>query len=776
MSVNVGTLSARFGLDSAEFLEKLRGVTGATELFSSQMKREMNTASREGAESLHLLDHALGIQLPRSMNRLLTHEFPAFAAGLQSILGVGVVGVLLEAGVQFGEKLAKHIEKAQKAMEDFREAAEKVKNVSTEIAGSWEERIGKLGWNKQQLLFSEGAQLAQQQLEKLSNELDVMQKKQAAAAGWWTSHLAAIGDEMHRVFSTDTTKMAEQGIAEFSRLRTSIEAAFAVDQVKGTDTALKAISDDILSIQEKIEAAPFLASFAADLPNLQRQLDYLNQIKTAIEEQRDTWQKAKAAADAHADAAERQLKAAQALAALQRDIAGGMGKLLPEIDPLKKLASEMSAFKIAAENDFRDIFDSVASQLETDTAGARLDEYEDKLDRIMVKARQDADLAKAIAGLPSTVPASAFGAAPGVGGAGRMPVLGAGGVAGSQLDTFAKDAVAQLALIARAQEAAMPPLEKYAIEWQKLEIAFAGRTDAASAATKQAAENALIEASISSTVKAADAAWKLEERMQKLLERSTDASAGMRAFLIQLQIDSSQDARFVFDALMSATKGFEDTATHSIVSILETHKNQHLKLIHELRSMWESYFSGLAEMALKHGLEKALSPLLNKLPGWLGGDKDAAAAGNTSALVANTHALMMLAAKMGVGGGVGFGIPGVGGGGGGASVGGGLDTGGQVGMFAEGGYASPGSSFITGEAGMAEGVSLDRAGGARITPLGGKASGDTHNHFHMEGSVVTEELVRRAEMASAMAHTEGRSVARAVSMNQEISRRSRPGR
>src|ERR1700733_2816467 len=115
MSLNVGTLSARFGLDSADFLDKLRGVSGATELFSNEMKRSMRESAREGAESLHLLDHALGIQLPRSMNRLIATEFPGFAKGLQSILGVGATGVVLEAASEFGEKIAKSIEKARKA-------------------------------------------------------------------------------------------------------------------------------------------------------------------------------------------------------------------------------------------------------------------------------------------------------------------------------------------------------------------------------------------------------------------------------------------------------------------------------------------------------------------------------------------------------------------------------------------------------------------------------------------------------------------------------------
>ena len=104
----------------------------------------------------------------------------------------------------------------------------------------------------------------------------------------------------------------------------------------------------------------------------------------------------------------------------------------------------------------------------------------------------------------------------------------------------------------------------------KLDIAFQGRNDAASLATKQAAVNALINEYTSAAVKAASATEKLQEQMQKLLERSTDAGAGMQAFLIQLRIDASEKARFVYDALTSATKGAESTAADSLIKIIES--------------------------------------------------------------------------------------------------------------------------------------------------------------------------------------------------------------
>ena len=100
-------------------------------------------------------------------------------------------------------------------------------------------------------------------------------------------------------------------------------------------------------------------------------------------------------------------EAARTLSALQRDIAGGMSKLLPETDPIKKLETEISGLKMAAENDFRDIAASAASALELRTAQANLAAYEKHLGEVLLRAHRDADLAKATAALPTTIRSSA---------------------------------------------------------------------------------------------------------------------------------------------------------------------------------------------------------------------------------------------------------------------------------------------------------------------------------------------------------------------------------
>ncbi len=87
MTISVGSMSAALGLDFSEFQ---KGMVGATELARSNsalMSAEMKRTSREGAESFRLIDEALGIHVSRPLTRILTQEFPGFAAGLQTIHG-----------------------------------------------------------------------------------------------------------------------------------------------------------------------------------------------------------------------------------------------------------------------------------------------------------------------------------------------------------------------------------------------------------------------------------------------------------------------------------------------------------------------------------------------------------------------------------------------------------------------------------------------------------------------------------------------------------------
>jgi len=58
--------------------------------------------------------------------------------------------------------------------------------------------------------------------------------------------------------------------------------------------------------------------------------------------------------------------------------------------------------------------------------------------------------------------------------------------------------------------------------------------------------------------------------------------------------------------------------------------------------------------------------------------------------------------------------------------------------------------------------------------LAARSGGDNHQYFDMRGSIVTEDVVKRAEMAKAISISEQRLMQLAPTMQREINLRSRP--
>jgi hypothetical protein len=291
----------------------------------------------------------------------------------------------------------------------------------------------------------------------------------------------------------------------------------------------------------------------------------------------------------------------------------------------------------------------------------------------------------------------------------------------------------------------------------------------------------------------------IQEEQSKIALQTGDIDAGILAWATNLQKVQSA-GEMAFQGLTEATKGFEDNTVKSFFAILDEQRGGQLQLIHDLEKMWSDYFKGLASMALKQGMDHLLAPVGRALGNALGGGKstdaqsgakptgvggflaslipkkDTSGATLTSAgtlLHSAATALMSAAAALrasaasGVGGGAG--------GSGAASVfaGAANDQAGSMPFYAAGGDATPGSSFISGEAG-AERVDLDHSGGAHITPLGfSSGGGEMHQHFDMRGSVVTEDLLRRTEAMAAIRASEGRMMGAIPAMQREISLRKR---
>src|SRR5690242_4358569 len=118
----VGALAVELGLDTAKFEQSLKNIPGVAGTHMNAMSAEMKRSSREGAESMRIIDEALGIHISRPITKILANEFPQLAKGLQSILGIGVAAGLglaaFEAIATILDKLQKKFEEAKKAQEE----------------------------------------------------------------------------------------------------------------------------------------------------------------------------------------------------------------------------------------------------------------------------------------------------------------------------------------------------------------------------------------------------------------------------------------------------------------------------------------------------------------------------------------------------------------------------------------------------------------------------------------------------------------------------------
>jgi hypothetical protein len=824
MSLNVGNISARFGLDPAEFLEKMRGVSGATKFFSDEMKRSMKDSSREGAESFRLIDEALGIRVSRPLTRILTQEFPALATGLQSILGASVFGALASVGVEAFDKVAKSVEKAMHAQEEWKASIAKTEATIESVADSYARKIAEAnGLDPMMKRAMAGADEAKNAFDKVAAAIDEENKKALEAAGTWTQFKAAIGDTWHEIFTSNAGLDTEKLQGQLGTLKTEIQEAFRLDALHGTHEAMQVFQRDLdlstQKLQELVAQRDKEAAAAAQPPDatlwmrgkqtakpeqkvtpeqiaaVQQWVNLLEHAKE-IEQDREKLEKADAGAAARAQALRDEAVAQEKLSALYREMGSSLARLQPETDPLKKLNAEIDGFEYKAEAAFESLRQSSASALSMKAATAELDRYEEKLEALRVKGRRDLELTAATANLPAKI--APTGQAPVFAPPTAMPTLGAGGLAGAKLDTFAKDQTAQLKMAAQAYEAGMTAQEKYRLGAQELDLLVKENLidDTARAAAMTQLDEQL--------VKAASSTHKLQEEMQKMLERSDSAAAGVKAWALQLQIAGAETGKFTYDVLTASTKGAEEDATNTLFAILEEQRGGHLKLIHDLEAMWSGYFKNLATMGMKAGMDRALAPLGKAITGGMSGKQQQTdpLAGTAQKGVGGVLGQLFGAAKPGANGAAALTSAGTmlhtaatalmsaatalrasaaGGVGGGASASGdgslfaapANDILGSIPFFSGGGDATPGSSFISGEAG-AEKVDLDRSGGAHITPLGvSQASGDTHNHFDMRGSIVSDDLMRRTEAASAIKASEGRMLSAMPAMQREINLRRR---
>src|SRR5271163_4189026 len=137
----IAEMSAKLGLDPAEFLEKMKGVQGVNALTSAAMAREWKKTGRDGQEGLRLIDEALGIHVARPVARIIAETFPALSKALSSVLGGVAGGAFGLAIFEFAEHLGKKMDEAKKKEEEYRDAVQKTAMVSAEAGAESEKRL-----------------------------------------------------------------------------------------------------------------------------------------------------------------------------------------------------------------------------------------------------------------------------------------------------------------------------------------------------------------------------------------------------------------------------------------------------------------------------------------------------------------------------------------------------------------------------------------------------------------------------------------------------------
>lgn len=635
--VSVGSISVSLGVNLAEFDSGLRKAADDATTHVGRISSGMKQSSREGAESLRLIDEALGVHLSRPLTNILTKEFPAFAAGLQAILGGAVFGALATVGVEFGEKIAKSIEKAAKAQQEFNQAQEKAKNTFTEIVASYaesEKKLGLTGISKKLFeIDSESIAKGRSEMEKLAKAQEEVATKAQAAAGWWSQTASIIETLWHQAFSFQSTLNLEEMNKQLPQIEQRFNDLSLLDGLKGTNEGAKFLQQRLDEAQAKlnqmnaqnIAAAALPPAFFTgphgvqiqrerpSAPNSQDELSAQAGLVKFLKERTDLAKqiadldkgdKSAAGAAAAKEANDKLIRSMEESARAANREADGLTKMLQAAMPAKDGITQLDeAFKKEMtglrELTFLEGAADAQKRLGMSFAEAALQLRNLNLEKESA-AQLDSYLQK---GIPGVAPRQAGAPAPpGMTAATGAPTVAAqyggsasAGIATMQaaIDAFAHDSEAQTKLISSAFMASLSPLEKYNLEVAKIKIAFEGLAPALqNTAAATAAFKAEMQKASDEFVKADEHIRKLKEDMDKMLERSGSASAGFKAFWDQMQIEGAEKGKSTFDALNAGMKGWQD----NLITMIEGG-----------RTHWRQYFTELETMGLKFALTQGMT-------------------------------------------------------------------------------------------------------------------------------------------------------------------------
>ncbi len=790
MSISVGSMSAALGLDFSQFQ---KGMVSATELARSNstlMSAEMKRTAREGAESFRLIDESLGIHVSRPLTRILTQEFPTFAAGLQTVLGGAVFGAVAAVGVEAFDKIAKKMEEAKKAQEAYLDAVRNtgvvIGNLGAEHAKAMEEitlelaeKQGKPGAKLQLVDFridTEALERAKKGIDEIAEAMAKESKAAAEATKWLTEFWVAV-DYVGTNFFSSTSAAQDAATKKFEDFKLTLDdvaRSAAADPLKGLRDSLQRVNVEMSTtgaeIAKKMAAIQTAATTTILTPGphgtqipthpdagispaaLASQQQYFEMLKAQENVLRnilaeDEGRRKIAAAP---DFTEELRKANEQLQTFYRDINGSLGKLNPP-NPFAKIGAEVDEMRTKANAALSDITDQVrkgilpAEVLDRADSGFKKLTADLELYRIQTEAAfQATEFLKDAQG--KALPGAALPTGTNVPGLAQAapvaPTLIPGGTTGAQFDAFSKDETAKLQAAARAFQDIITPQQKYDLTQQELNLLLQkGYIDqTAFTAAMQKANEQLAEAS---------------HKLEDLLKKTGDASAGIQAFFIQLKTNATQDGAFAFDFLNKSLDGFE---------------NATIKALTGGKGEWKKYFQELDQMALKFALNTTLSGGLLGLKNIFShGDVASAASMQVTASTGMQAAAaqQLTAANIMASSGLGTNV-----GGGPGGVTGGFNPLGFVPGLASGGDLTPGMDYIVGEQGP-EPLHVDSSGSAFISPHSSLRDSARTIHVHTHNyDLRGADPATVQKLIQALPLIEERAVARAVNASSEVARRT----
>ena len=186
-----------------------------------------------------------------------------------------------------------------------------------------------------------------------------------------------------------------------------------------------------------------------------------------------------------------------------------------------------------------------------------------------------------------------------------------GGAVAGELAAFAEEPRKQIEMMKKAFDEALTPVQRFTVAQRELDLILKN-TDGT---FRSGAEGAAAYAG---------AMRHLVEEEEKALGSSLKARDGLHAFWLELQ-QGEASGKFALSFTSTMFKDFEDGIAKTILAT----RNQHA----ELRRMWESYFKGLEEMAIKFALSKSFASVAD-LGSPSAGSGTGAAAGGIAGLLA----------------------------------------------------------------------------------------------------------------------------------------------